>query len=339
MPFLASLYNTFRLPILNTALPQSLIFTSTRSRPVIAFIFCFIWLVTPVNIVSASPNVPNTPADFPSMPQQYGEVIYRINSQSPKQLYIIGINHKDPDSGANNSTTVQTQMEIFRIGEWLKKNRSLNLLLPEGYFTDKTAVAARKPSNFQTLDTFNTVDPDNLLIQKKLTADTPYVNAEMLLMQYHGFHASQVEDKGNYDAVRDSLCKLNSQPSRSAGNMAELLYLQEIRTAQILQNIPDVIEDEYLSGSIKNHFALFTIGLNHITDIFRYIQDDAIHLTSPAGSKGLPYFICSSLNLLNKGYGVTIIIPRTLANDNKLLQMTSIDRILVADDKNPERLK
>lgn len=65
------------------------------------------------------------------MPAEYGDIIFRINPHSPKQLYIVGISHQDPNSGANNSTTVQTQMEIFRIGEWLKANRRLDLLLPE----------------------------------------------------------------------------------------------------------------------------------------------------------------------------------------------------------------
>ncbi len=276
------------------------------------------------------------------MPSAYGKVIYRINAQSPKQLYIIGINHKDPDSGANNNATVQTQMEIFRIGEWLKKNVSLNLLLPEGYFSDKKAVAAHKSVGFQALDTFNPVHLDNLLIQGKLTADKPYVNAEMLLIEYHRYHASQVEDKGNYDAVRNSLCKLSAsgtQPSGAAGNLAELVYLQEVRTAQILQNIPEVIEREFLSGCIENRSALFTIGLNHIKDIFRYIQEDGIHITSPTGSVDLPDFLRSSLNVLNEGYGITIIIPRTLANDHKLLQMTNIDRILVANNKYPQNLQ
>ncbi len=339
MPFFASLHDNFRLLHRDAAILRSRVFASVQARSGIVLLVSLLWIFTTFNSVSAATAVSTPSTNYLNLPSKYGEVIYRINAQSPKQLYIIGINHKDPDSGANNSTTVQTQMEIFRIGEWLKQNMSLNLLLPEGYFTDKKVAAAPKPSGFQPLATFNPVHLDNLLIQEKLTADTPYVNAEMLLMQYHSFQASQVEDKGMYDAVRNSLCKLSSQHSSSPSNIAELIYLQEVRTAQILQNIPNAIEDEYLNGSIGNRTALFTIGLNHIKDIFRYIQEDQIHLTSPAGSSGLSDYVCSSLNLLNEGYGVTIIIPRTLANDRKLLQMTNIDRILVADDKISQRLQ
>jgi hypothetical protein len=349
MPLFTSSNDTFfplRRIVASSCSRLFTLFTATQSRPDIAFLLCFFWMLSTFNSVSASSEASNSPTDFLDMPLEYGEVIYRINAQSPKQLYIIGINHKDPDSGANNSTTVQTQMEIFRIGEWLKKNMSLNLLLPEGYFTDRQAstapITARKASAFQSLNTFNPVHLDNLLIQEKLAADTPYVNAEMLLMKYHSFRASQVEDKNMYDAVRNSLCKLkttSAEPSRTAGNIAELLYLQEVRTAQILQNIPGVIEGEFLNGAIGNRSALFTIGLNHIKDIFRYIQDDEIHIASPTGSDVQPDFLCSRLNLLETGYGVTIIIPRTLANNRKLLQMTNIDRILLADGKLSKRAR
>ncbi len=217
MPFFASLHNTFCFPHRNTAPSGSRLFSSSLSRSGIALIICLFWIFSTCNTTSASPKVSKSSADFLDIPSAYGKIIYRINPQSPKQLYIIGINHKDPDSGANNSTTVQTQLEIFRIGEWLKKNVNLNLLLPEGYFSDKKAVAAHKPAGFQTLDTFNPVHLDNLLIQEKLTADKPYVNAEMLLMEYHRYHASQVEDKGNYDAVRNSLCKLSAAKAQPSG--------------------------------------------------------------------------------------------------------------------------
>ncbi len=301
----------------------------------IALVSCFL-IFSGFTPVSASPEVAHSTNDYLQMPLEYGEVIYRINAQSPKQLYIIGISHKDPDSGENDSTTVQTQMEIFRIGEWLKKERQLNLLLPEGYFCDKSKDSALNASIVQPVSAFSPVYPDNLHIQKKLAADTPYMNAEMLLMEYHNFHASQVEDKNNYDAVRSSLGKLktsSSKRSKSTGQLEELLYLQEVRTAQILQNIPDVIEDEFLNGAIGNRTALFTIGLNHIKDIFRYIKNDEIQIASPIGSNIQPDVLSSKLNLLKTGYGVTIIIPRTLADNPKLLEMTRIDRIILADGK------
>ncbi|MBM9604932.1 hypothetical protein [Desulfopila inferna] len=271
------------------------------------------------------------------MPAEYGDAIFRINPHSPKQLYIIGISHRDPNSGANNSTTVRTQMEIFRIGEWLKENRRLDLLLPEGYFAAGKTISA--PS---TVHASNQLRPelDNAFLLESLAADSPGVNAEKLLMQHYNLQACQVEDRRIYNAVRSSLGKLKNAGSGTdeiAGNIDELIYLQEVRTAQLLQNIPGVIEYEFLRGAVGNRSALFTIGLNHIKDIFRYIENEQIYIEPPSGVQSDS--LTSNLNLLQTGYGITIIIPRTLADDHKLLEMTDIDRIVLADAKHSRRTR
>jgi hypothetical protein len=90
-----------------------------------------------------------------------------------------------------------------------------------------------------------------------------------------------------------------------------------------------VIEYEFLRGAVGNRSALFTIGLNHIKDIFRYIENEKIYIESPNGIQSDT--LVSNLTLLQSGYGITIIIPRTLADDHKLLRMTNVDRILLAD--------
>jgi hypothetical protein len=221
-------------------------------------------------------------------------------------------------------------MEIFRIGEWLKEKRGLDLLLPEGYFAAGKSISSPAPS---AIDASNQLHPvlDNAYLQKSLAADSPCVNAEKLLMQHYNLHASQVEDWKIYNAVRSSLGKLKTAGDGSdeiTGNIAELIYLQEVRTAQLLQNIPGVIEYEFLRGAVDNRSALFTIGLNHIKDIFRYIENEEIHIKSPRGVQSDS--LTSNLNLLQSGYGITIIIPRTLADDHNLLRMTNIDRILLA---------
>lgn len=278
-----------------------------------------------------SPEHSHDPAVYLDMPAEYGDTIFRINPHSPKQLYIIGISHRDPNSGANNNNTVQTQMEIFRIGEWLKEKRGLDLLLPEGYFTAKKTILSPAASAIHDANQLLPV-PDNTYLQENLAADSPGVNAEQLLMRHYNLHASQVEDRKIYNAVRNSLGKLKTTSDRSdeiTGNIAELIYLQEVRTAQLLQNIPAVIEHEFLRGAVNNHSALFTIGLNHIKDIFRYIENEKIYIESPNGVQSDS--LVSNLNLLQKGYGISIIIPRTLADDQKLLKMTNIDRILLAD--------
>jgi hypothetical protein len=332
--------HTFRLLRKIAASSWGSVFAATKSHLGIFLIFCLCLVITTFNFVEASPENRADYQEYLDMPLEYGEVIYRINAQSPKQLYIIGISHRDPDSGANSGTTVQTQMEIFRIGEWLKKNQQLNLLLPEGYFKGNKTSPSDLQAALQAINPFHPGKLENSFLQEKLAADKPFINAEMLLMEHHSIRACQVEDRKTYDAVRTSLGKLRTakaQPSESADNIAELRYLQEVRTAQLLQNIPAVIEDEFHNGSIGNRTALFTIGLNHIKDIFRYIENDGISIVPPSALNIQPDILKTKLNLLKTGYGVTIIIPRTLANDRNLLKMTDIDQILLADGKYPRQ--
>jgi hypothetical protein len=302
-----------------------------------SLVICTLLVLSTSGSIVASPEHSHDPAGFLDMPAEYGDAIFRINPHSPKQLYIIGISHRDPNSGANNSTTVRTQMEIFRIGEWLKENRRLDLLLPEGYFAAGKSISSPSPSANHASKQLPPV-LDNAYLQESLAADSPGVNAEKLLMQHYNLHASQVEDRMIYNAVRSSLGKLKTAGDGSdeiADIIAELIYLQEVRTAQLLQNIPGVIEYEYLRGAVGNRSALLTIGLNHIKDIIRYIENEEIYIESPSGIQSDS--LTSTLNLLQRGYGITIIIPRTLADDHKLLRMTNIDRILLTDGEQSRR--
>lgn len=273
--------------------------------------------------------------DYPVMPSKYGEIIYRINEKSPKQLYIIGISHRDPGNGVNDGNTVQTQAEIFRIGEWLNRNLNLELLLPEGYFVEKKDYSPALTPMEEAGDDLPVSLLNNVLLLEKLADETRFVNAEMLLMEQFNMPASQVEDRKIYNAVYQCLGELREKRFERlppAEMIVELEYLQDIRTAALLQKIPEVIEDELQNRTIRNPSALFTIGLNHIQDILHYLEKNKILIDAlPHDLNHLQNYRDAELNLLTSGYGVTIIIPRTLADNRGLLQMTNLDRILLAD--------
>ncbi|MFO7620954.1 MAG: hypothetical protein R6W81_06755 [Bacteroidales bacterium] len=172
---------------------STLIAAAQKPLSGISLVICTLLVLSTSGSIVASPEHSHDPVGYFDMPAEYGNVIFRINPHSPKQLYIIGISHRDPNSGANNSTTVRTQMEIFRIGEWLKEKRGLDLLLPEGYFAAGKSISSPAPS---AIDAWNQLHPvlDNAYLQESLAADSPGVNAEKLLMQHYNLHASQVED-------------------------------------------------------------------------------------------------------------------------------------------------
>ncbi|MHB1459632.1 MAG: hypothetical protein ACYC0V_22195, partial [Armatimonadota bacterium] len=211
-------------------------------------------------------------------------------------------------------------------GEWLHKNMDLELLLPEGYFKGEISCSVR------CADAAGEMDTD--LLYARLADDSRFVNAEMLLMERFGMHATQVEDRNRYDAVCNCLGELSNKsctPLQMEAKLDELQYLQEMRTARMLQEIPSAIETELRAGTIRNRYAMLTIGMNHIQDIIRSLQKNTIAITPPERGDDRTGSSTTKLDLLRKGYGITVIIPRTLADDRQLLQVTQLDRMLPAD--------
>ena len=263
-------------------------------------------------------------AGISPLPPSYGKVIYRYNENSPKKLYIIGISHRDCQSRLNGGNTAKTQVEVYRIGEWLTRNRQVDLLLPEGFFN---------PSN--AIDDLHLVRQgipmNNSIIETKLTDDSHFVNAEILLMEHLQMPACQVEDRGLYDAVLNSVIKLKEEandPADCLSLRAEIKYLQEKRTAAILQKIPAVIKKNFHNGNINSETALFTIGLNHIDTIIKYIEQEAIHIQPPSSNSPMKDDYVADLALLKEGFGIIIIIPHTLVNDQEALKVTKLSGVI-----------
>ncbi len=293
--------------------------------------------------VSATSGDQYSFTDNLGIPREYGEVIYRIAGTGSKQLYIVGISHRDPQSGVNGSNTARTQADVFRIGEWLNQHRKIQLLLPEGYFAgqDSTSDLPQPVSARAGKDSSGQLDA--VFLQKTFADENRYVNAEMLLLENFDMRVCQVEDKPAYDAVRSSLHNLRQADSEGGKTfkerLAELHSLQEARTAKLLQKIPSLIDGAVCNGTVRDRSAIFTIGLNHIQDIVRFFQNDAISIDLPLSEPFHPEHRKTELNLLKKGYGVTIIIPRTLANDRDLLRMTNLDGIFLASTNQARQMR
>ncbi|MGZ3526022.1 MAG: hypothetical protein ACXU9L_14630, partial [Thermodesulfobacteriota bacterium] len=81
----------------------------------------------------------------PVVPSQYGDVIYRINEESPNQIFIIGLSHRDSLTCLNGDLTSRVQSEVFKIGDWLIHDQELGLLLPEGFFKSASTKTQRNP--------------------------------------------------------------------------------------------------------------------------------------------------------------------------------------------------
>ncbi|MGZ3537781.1 MAG: hypothetical protein ACXVAB_07075 [Thermodesulfobacteriota bacterium] len=266
----------------------------------------------------------------PVVPSQYGDVIYRINEESPNQIFIIGLSHRDSLTCLNGDLTSRVQSEVFKIGDWLIHDQELGLLLPEGFFKSASTKTQRNPISVAQRDS-NCASYDIKALEKRLSDNKVYVNAEMLLKETHPIRLGQVEDKPLYDAVRANILKLVSSQGPAcdyAVTNSELEYLQERRTAAMLQKIPEIVNDEFQQGNIKNRKAIFTVGLYHIHEIVQFLNENKIKIHAPKpASVGIKDYT-AELNLQKENFGITIILPRILTKDQKILEINKLTEIV-----------
>ena len=262
------------------------------------------------------------------IPAEYGEVIYQSNEKSLNQIFIIGISHRDAITCLNGDNTPRVQAEVYKIGDWLIHSQGLELLLPEGFFKSTTAENGKKTMNVQERERGCT-SFDMEVLEEKFSDNQTYVNAEMLLREEHPLRLEQIEDKGLYEAVRNGLLKLvdcREDASHYQGLKSELDYLQERRTAAMLQKIPEIVNTQYRQGNIKNRKAIFTIGLSHLHKIIQYMNEGGIRIYAPLSSPSGHKDYVDKLALQKENFGVSVIIPRTLAGDQNIMKMNELDR-------------
>jgi hypothetical protein len=266
---------------------------------------------------------------------QYGQVIFRYNEKGPKQVFIIGMSHRDTLTRGNAGQTSRVQAEVYKIGEWLIRNEGIQLLLPEGFFNTKsTGPAQAKEMTKAGLENqyFCPAPADINMLQERLANDRIFVNAEMLLKESHPLtlRLRQVEDWGLYDSVCKSLVRVTNSGKDSCDTslVQELDYLQQRRLAAMLQKIPEVIDQEFQRREVKEPKAIFTIGMMHVHTIIRYLTDTQIMIRPPAAGsvKGKEYL--AQLNLSRDSFGVSIILPKTLTDNLTLLQTHHLDKVV-----------
>ena len=272
------------------------------------------------------------------IPVEYGVVLCRFNEESPNQIFIIGISHRDSLTCLNGENTSRVQAEVYKIGDWLIHHQGLELLLPEGFFASTTGKTGKENRKIVEKRSDCTELSDLKVLQAKLSDNRTYVNAEMLLKENHPLRLRQVEDKALYDAVRSGLLKLvncGEEDSRYSALKTELDYLQEKRTAAMLQKIPEIVEVEFRQGNIQNRKAIFTIGTSHLHKIIQYINESKIKIDGPLSVSNRSKDYIAELILLKQNFGVSIIIPKTLAKDQKTLELNKLDKIVIRPSARP----
>ena len=296
--------------------------------------FLFLCLfVPPVALAQGIPSSPRLDQSSPTLPAHYGEVIFRYNEKSPKQVFIIGMSHRDTLTRGNASQTSRVQAEVYKIGDWFIHNEGGQLLLPEGFF--KTKPTGLKEANDKIKRGLENKDTclgltDFKTLQERLADDQIFVNAEMLLKESHPLRLKQVENWALYESVCKTLLKLASSDKDSCDPslLPELDYLQQKRLAAMLQKIPEVIDEEFQHKEIKEQKAIFTIGMMHVHWIIEWLNEKKIMIQSPVtgSEKGKEH--TAQLNLSKDNFGISVILPRTLADNQELLRTHRLDKIV-----------
>ncbi len=212
--------------------------------------------------------------------------------------------------------------------------------MPEGFFKS-LSTRVEKKNNRASERAGSCAFLDRNALEKRLSDNAVYVNAEMLLKETHPLRLAQIEDKELYDAVRTNIVKLvNHQGSASDCSFVseKLGYLQEKRTAAMLQKIPKVVDAEFQEGNIKSKKAIFTVGMFHLHEIIRFLNQNRIVIHAPLFVSGTMKDDNSELNLSKENFGVSVIIPRTLASDQKTLEINELDEIVRKCQSNSQTL-
>jgi len=300
-----------------------------RSSPFLAIIFVSLLLSIAAPCAETNLNIP----------AEYGEVIYQSNAESPNQVFIIGMSHRDSLTRANGGNTSRVQAEVYQIGNWLIHTQGVRLLLPEGFFKNPSAPIGKLNVPDSTGSCADL--PDLKALEAKLSDDQTYVNAEMLLKEDHSLRVRQVEDLPLYREVRDGLLKLVSGGGKGCdpeASIAALDYLQAKRTAVMLQNIPQVVEEEFRQGTIRNEKAIFTVGMSHLNSIIQYLKERKITVSAPPlPSNGYKDYM-ANLDLQKENFGIFVILPKTLACDPEILRINQLDQITVQPRLQPSAL-
>jgi hypothetical protein len=258
------------------------------------------------------------------LPVTYGQVLYRYNKASPKQLYIVGISHEDTLTGSSSPYTPRVEAEVYRIGAWLAREKGVELLLPEGFFA-KPGGKSGVRNTLQRGSQSYPAETDLKLLERLFSEDK---SPETLLSENFRLVMKQVEERNLYLTVHEGIRRLSDCTNLQQHFLirSELNYYQDRRVGAMLQNIPKVISEAVLQGHVRKENALFTIGLSHIPSILRFLRDEKVAVACPLfTTAGTKLEECSDeLSLSKEGFGVTVILPRTLADDQRLLKRNRI---------------
>ena len=96
----------------------------------------------------------------------------------------------------------------------------------------------------------------------------------------------------------------------------------------ICEKLPVLINKEHQDGNIKKPKAILTIGLSHVSMILKYLDPSGARFYSSTSASSPDGDIFSDLTLQKQKFRISILIPKSLAEDPKILKINNLDKIL-----------
>lgn len=269
--------------------------------------------------------------------EPYGSVVFQTRPEAPNQIYIVGQLHEHPIINDVNQETIETQRDIYRIGEQLIKERELELVVLEGLSADESHdtlnVALRNIGKIlKRRNILDSLGTDDRQLERLLDTEIEGVSppGPRLLEAQAGYwlasaYNCRVAGAEDADLLSLGLKAIQGkwqviQSARRERGLAVLsalemftpitLHLKQLRTAYILHNTPLVMEREHAAKRIRHTQALVVIGAAHIHECIEFVRNDYLKVPAYQGSSVPP--LDQPLGYVQASYGVTVIMPRTI---------------------------
>lgn len=278
--------------------------------------------------------------------EHYGHVVFQIRHDAPNQIYIVGQLHEHPVTEDVNQETIQTQRDIYRIGEQLIKERELELIILEGLSADDSYDALNETLRkfgkiLQRGNVIDAMKEDSKLeriLNTKIKGDASEKERHLLqatagywLASTSNLRVAGAEDKdlhrlavqgtklvmrtGRLVAQRVEEARIGKYRLSQVTIVNPYDHINQLRTAYILHNTPLVIEREDAAKRISRKQAMVVIGVSHIPDCIEFVRDDYLKVPAYPSSTVPP--LDQPLGYVQAGYGVTVIMPRTIEQISK----------------------
>ena len=88
------------------------------------------------------------------------------------------------------------------------------------------------------------------------------------------------------------------------------------------------IKEEFQQGNIQSRKAVLTIGASHLPAMIKYLKEKRISINAPLFTSDQNRDYISDVNLIKEKFAVFVILPKTIAQDRKVLEANRLEDVV-----------